>query len=89
MTKTCMDCKFSISEDYGYSNYTVEGTQFFCGKHAHPEAPFDRFYGDNPKLKFAETCTEFEEGQGIDMDCDGENYADLTDEQKEIYNNKD
>jgi len=84
--KNCRNCKFAVHADYGYSNYTVEGTTFHCGKKLHPDDEFDEFYGDEKKLKFAEQCQSFEAGDGIWMDVDTENEADLTPEQRELYN---
>lgn len=83
--KSCNNCKFAVFQDYGYSNYTVEGTEFECRKQAHPEGDFDRWYGEDEKLKFGAKCPSYENGEPIEMDCDHENEADLTPEQKEIY----
>lgn len=82
--KKCTDCKFSVLEDHGYSNYTVEGTTFSCGIDEHPDGEFDRFYGEEPKLEFAEKCSKFEAGDGIEMDVDHENERELSPEQKDI-----
>lgn len=87
MTKNCGDCKFCIFKDHGYSNYTVEGTDMYCAKDKHPEAPFDRFYGEDYRLEFAKNCPSFTEGTSIEMDVDEENYDGLSQEQKEIYYN--
>lgn len=83
--KTCCDCRFAVNIDFGYSNYTVEGTTFHCAKKAHPDGEFDRFYGEEKKLKYAGECGQFEAGECVDMDVDGENEADLTPSQREIY----
>ena len=64
--KTCLDCKFSLSEDFGYSNYTTEGTTFSCLKGLHPEKDgFDEFYGEDKRLEFAQECPGFAAGSGI------------------------
>lgn len=83
--RTCLDCKFHVSVDFGYSNYTVEGTTFNCAKQAHPDGDFDQFYGQEKKLKFAQECAQFEEGEGVDMDVDQMNEPDLTPAQREVY----
>lgn len=83
--RSCRNCKFAIHADFGYSNYTVEGTTFHCGKKLHPDGEFDEFYGEDKRLKFAEQCQGFEAGEGIWMDVDNENEADLTPEQKELW----
>lgn len=84
--KSCEDCKFAAFIDFGYSNYTCEGTTFSCAKNAHPDGSFDRWYGDEVKLEFAEKCPVFVAGDAIYMDVDGESIQDLTPEQLEIYN---
>lgn len=86
--KKCQDCKFAIFQDHGYSNYTVEGTTFECGVSAHPDGEFDRFYGDEPKLEYAEKCPHFAAGESIDMDVDRENIETLTEEQRIIFDGK-
>lgn len=86
--KSCNKCKFAVFQDYGYSNYTVEGTNFECRKNAHPEGDFDRFYGVDERLNYAEKCEGYVEDESIEMDCDRENYDDLSQEQKDIYDGK-
>ena len=51
--RTCEGCKFGCLFDFGYSNYTVEGTEFFCAKSLHPDGHFDRFYGEDKRLEYA------------------------------------
>lgn len=80
---TCNDCKYAIFQDYGYSNYTTEGTTFYCAKKAHPSDEFDRWYGKDERLNFAAECKEFSKGDSIDMDVDGD--IELTPEQQAIY----
>jgi hypothetical protein len=83
--RTCENCKFGCLFDFGYSNYMVEGTEFFCAQSLHPDGHFDRFYGEDKRQVFAEKCTGFEEGEAIWMDVEQENVAELTPEQKVIY----
>jgi hypothetical protein len=83
--KNCAECKFCCFIDYGYSNYTVEGTEFYCAKKLHPAGHFDRFYGEDKRLEYAETCGGFEAGEAIDMDVEEEGLPDLSEEQREIY----
>ena len=68
----CTDCKYCIEEDYGYSNWTVEGTEVDCLIKAHPNFPVDRFYGEEPELKFAKKCSRFVKGYPVEVDCDQE-----------------
>lgn len=77
MAKLCLDCRFCVLEDEGYSNYTVENTIVYCAANLHPDAPFDNFYGDDPKHEFAETCEFFwEGGPGVRLDVEGEDEPD-------------
>lgn len=84
--RTCNDCKFAVFHDFGYSNWTVEGTNFHCAKKLHPDGDFDRFYGENPRLEFAHECNGFVEGEPINMDVESEGIADLTPDKLEIWN---
>lgn len=70
--KNCSKCIYAIMRDHGYSNYTVEGTTFICSKALHPEGSFDRFFGENPRLDFADQCSGYEEGEPVELDVDGE-----------------
>ncbi len=63
----CTDCKFCISEDYGYSNYTVEGTDVDCLLGLNVGLPKDRFYGETPELDVAKSCPRFSKGEGPSM----------------------
>lgn len=83
--RTCMDCRFAVHEDFGYSNYTVEGTTFHCAKKLHPDGEFDEFYATDKRLKHAAKCDAFEEGEGVWMDVDREQEAELTPAQREVY----
>lgn len=72
--KNCAKCKYAIMKDWGYSNYTVEGTSFHCANELHPADGFDRFYGEDSRLQFAEECKSFKEGDYISIDCDSEEH---------------
>lgn len=72
-SEECTNCKFAIFQDTGYSNWTVEGTDFYCGLGVHPADGFDPYYYTDPGLKFAAECVEFEAGACIELDVDGEN----------------
>lgn len=73
--RTCRDCRWCLLEDYGYSNWTVEGTQVFCLRDAHPSGPkgFDAWYGEDERLLFAAGCQSFQEGEAALIDVDREN----------------
>lgn len=70
MSKKCDECRWCLLEDYGYSNYTTEGTYVHCLKNLHPESGWDRFYGEDKRLQFAETCPSFEQGVAVTIDVD-------------------
>lgn len=72
MSKNCGGCRFALFEDHGYSNWTVEGTTFHCLKAAHPNDGFDRWYGEDKRLCYAEECGPFEAGEPVEVDVDGE-----------------
>lgn len=82
--RNCLGCRYAVTIDYGYSNYTVEGSNFYCGKKAHPADGFDEWYGEDKRLQFAEECPQYLAGEGIWVDVDGDQEADLSDEDKEI-----
>lgn len=82
--KSCANCRFAIFEDHGYSNWTVEGTDFSCAKRVHPDGTFDQFYGEDVRLQYAERCPGFELGDAICLDVDGEQVESLSDDQKAI-----
>ena len=66
----CIDCKYCLQDDYGYSNYTVEGTTCYCLLDINPYFPEDRFYGKEPSLEYARKCDSYREGEGISLDVD-------------------
>lgn len=69
--KSCASCIFCTHKDYGYSNYTVLGTNVEClfGLMSSDDE-------DEAKLAAAvataETCPHFTPGTGMYLDCDGE-----------------
>lgn len=83
----CTDCKYCLEQDYGYSNYTVEGTDVDCLLHKNPEFPEDRFYGEEPALLFAKKCDKFTLGDHpvIDVDLDAGKVWEYSDD-PEIIN---
>ena len=82
--KTCQDCIHYFTRDIGYSNYTVEGTDVYCELKLHgDEEGFDQWYGEAKQLKRAETCPMYEEGEGIHLDVDEEDFRyDFTDKER-------
>lgn len=79
--KTCDQCKYCLLEDFGYSNYTVDGTEASCILDLNPGLPKDYWYGQEPALNYAEHCSNFTHGEPILVDVDHnegnlENYTD-------------
>lgn len=85
MTKKCDVCRWCLLEDYGYSNYTTEGTYVHCLKNLHPESGWDRFYGEDKRLLFAETCPSFEEGEPVSVDVEHDCLAKYNDKLSSVY----
>ena len=68
----CTECKYCVEEEYGYSNWTVEGVEVDCLLGKHPKFPVDRFYGEEEDLLFASKCKKFIRGGSTEIDCDRE-----------------
>jgi len=68
--RNCSNCLFAFFWDYGYSNYTTEGTYFYCGLFKHPNAPFDRFYNEDKRLTYAKYCKRFTKGIPLEVDVE-------------------
>lgn len=67
MIKNCTNCKFGYTRDVGYSNYTVEGTNFDCYKDYNPLFPISyEFYEnhDNNIYNYALNCAGYINGEG-------------------------
>jgi len=65
--KTCFDCKLFYSSDYGYSNYTVEGTNYGCFANKFEEDKDDYIVKYN-----CHGCDTFSIGEYWNLDVDGE-----------------
>lgn len=81
----CNECRFAVLKDYGYSNYTIEGTYFRCAKRLHPAGCFDQFYGEDPRLDYGKECAEFGAGEPVEMDVDEEKLPLLSPEHRAIW----
>ena len=71
-TKKCHECRYCILTDYGYSNYTVEGTTADCLMDLNKAFPVDTFYGEEPVLAFAEECKSYTHGSPVEVDVEQE-----------------
>lgn len=81
----CNNCYWGCFQDYGYSDYTVEGSDFLCILNQHPNAPFDACVQFDPKFDFAEECSFYKEGETLHVSVEGETYGDA--EQEKAYLN--
>jgi hypothetical protein len=52
----CSNCRYSFCIEYGYSNYTVEGSDLYCVADFISRQGVDRFWNEEPVLQEAETC---------------------------------
>lgn len=77
MEKRCYNCKFFASQDTGYSNYTVEGTEIYCLKNHFQATEESYSWGDREDstkdhefFKQAEKCPDFLQEAGIQAKFD-------------------
>lgn len=61
--RKCTECDYALEMDYGYSNWTTEGTDFICLLDEHPDGEFDMFYGEDERLFYAEKCNSYLKGK--------------------------
>ena len=59
----CNHCRFALFKEHGYSAYTIEGVTFSCVIKCHPAGSFDRWYGEDERLKYANECAKYCEGK--------------------------
>lgn len=75
----CTNCNLCYSEDYGYSNWTVEGTNWGC---------FAEERGEKTQWEFgfdgANNCTLYSQGEHWEFDVDGECQRPTDEELKKI-----
>ena len=61
--RSCENCQLCYAKDFGYSNWTVEGTDWGC----YADGPFDKL-----GVRAATICEYFTEGDYWRLDVDGE-----------------
>ena len=89
--KSCADCKFFMTYDSGYSNYTVMETTACCLKNLNPHLPAEESYSwrrskEVPRqLQVAETCPAYKEGEGAWFDVDGDVTVEDFKDDPELY----
>lgn len=77
--RTCTTCVLCLRQDYGYSNWTTEGTTLHCLANLNPEldGSEDPWGEDDikklaPILDVALTCPRYREGAPATLDVDQE-----------------
>lgn len=76
--RVCTNCIFCRQEDYGYSNWTVEGTTVSClfgliGQYEGTSFPNEaEKIAQERAASVAENCKTFRAGTGLYFDCDRE-----------------
>ena len=78
--RNCTECKFGKIQDVGYSDWTVEGSNFFCrldnnpgmqhGGHSYEKGEDH----DREPYTFAEECEDYKEGTPIHYSVEGSKY---------------
>lgn len=68
--KTCVDCSRCYQQDFGYSNWTVEGTNYGCYADIWEEDSDDDYFNRFLKYK-AISCPHFSAGDYWELDVDG------------------
>jgi hypothetical protein len=98
LKRRCNNCKFFMTQDDGYSSYTVSNTTVYCLKDKNEYFPCEESYSwereDSPdykQLQVAETCQFYKEdtnGQSLRFDVDEDvTINDCKDEEiKQAYN---
>lgn len=69
--KTCLSCQLCYMQDYGYSNYTVEGSNIGCYADVFEEVDYDSHY--NLEEYNSYDCKYMIPGEHWSLDVDGEN----------------
>jgi len=69
--KTCLSCQLCYIQDYGYSNYTVEGSDIGCYADVFGEVEYDSYYSEEVYNSY--DCKYMSPGEHWDLDVDGEN----------------
>lgn len=88
MNTPCDECRFSVEQDEGYSNYTVEGCMVQCAKGLHPDGDFDRWYGNDKRIRKLDDCPGYVKGEPLHLYVDmseGDDWSKLSPEELEVY----
>lgn len=77
-SRVCTTCVLCVREDYGYSNWTVEGTSLACLVGLNPlldgqDEPWREVTPELAKaLDVAKACPKYRQGTPAAVDCDRE-----------------
>jgi len=83
--KTCQSCNICYKQDYGYSNYTVEGSAIGCYLNHFDE--YDEYDLDKLQTQAhnqADNCKDYNKGEMCHLDVDGEDTG-ASEEQIKIW----
>lgn len=75
---SCLVCVYCLRQDYGYSNWTVEGTTMFCLRGLNPSLDDSEVPWSQPSKALAEaldvalTCPSYRHGAPAHLDVDRE-----------------
>ena len=86
MKQSCNNCRYAVLKDFGYSNYTIEGTEFSCAIQLHPDGSFDHWYGQDARLNWGSECAGYEYGEPAHVDVEQDNITSMTDQQRQSLN---
>lgn len=73
--RRCDNCTHSVTIEFGWSNWTVQGAVVVCMLKLHPELEYDAWYGEAEDALYANHCASYEDGPQYHLDverCDWE-----------------
>lgn len=68
MKKSCGNCIYCITEEYGYSCYTILGWSWRCRKNKNPHFPMED--AGEEQVHYAEECERFIEGERVHIELE-------------------
>lgn len=70
--KTCLSCQLCYIQDYGYSNYTVNGSNIGCYANIFDEVDYNGYYNYCEQKYNSYDCNHMVPGEHWEFDVDGE-----------------
>jgi hypothetical protein len=87
MINKCQNCKYFVTQDTGFSNWTVEGSDVTCLKGKFKDLEDSYAWEEKQFFKQFDNCEHFVESNNcINFDVDGEITIEDYKEDQEIYN---